>query len=507
MKFIREHKNLFIVIAFFAIIYFLISIVNHYYFRTYALDLGAYTNALYDYIRFQWNDSTVFREIGENLLADHFDLYLIIFSPLSLVFGSYTLLIVQIVFILVGGIGVYMYFLLSEKTGRYALYAAIYFYLFFGVISALSFDYHSNTIAAALLPWFFYWLKREKILASILMLIIILISKENISLWMAFVCLGLLIEYWKKPFWRYYLLLAFSFCILYFVLVTTVVMPAISNKLAYPHFHYSFLGSTPSEALLFLVEHPIESLKTLFINHINHPSGDYVKLEFFLLLLVSGLYIMVRKPAYLIMLIPLFFQKLYHDNISMWGISAQYSVEFATVLAIGIFTAIAEIRRALLRKILLILSLSGCLLATCRIMDYTMMHTDKSRIRIYQGKHYTRDYDVKKVHNALGMIPPGAIVSAQSSFVPHLALRDHIYQFPIIKDAEYIVISTKEASYPLKKETLIKKIEKLKESAEWEVLYEEDGFCIFRRLQNPMGMNKRLPLSTEKELNNHNSPE
>ncbi|MBE9485255.1 MAG: DUF2079 domain-containing protein [Bacteroidetes bacterium] len=481
MKFFQAHKNLLIVIAFFAIIYSLISIVNHYYFRTYALDLGAYTNALYDYIRFQWNDSTVFREVGENLLADHFDLYLIIFSPLSLIFGSYALLIVQIAFILLGGVGIYKYFLLSEKTSRYALSATIYFYLFFGVISALSFDYHSNTIAAALLPWFFYWMKKRKVLACSMMLLAILVSKENISLWMAFVCLGLLVEYWKKPFWRYYLLLAFSFCILYFVLITMVVMPAISNKLAYPHFHYSFLGSNPSEALLFLLEHPIESFKTLFINHTNHPNGDYVKLEFLLLLLVSGLYIVVRKPAYFIMLIPLFFQKFYHDNISMWGISAQYSVEFAPVLAIGIFAAISEIKGALLRKILLVLSLGGCLLATTRIMDHTMMYTDKSRIRIYQSMHYTRDYDVKKVHEALSVIPPGAIVSAQSPFVPHLALRDNIYQFPIIKDAEYIVISAREGPYPLSKEAFAGEIDKLKASGDWEVLYWEDGFYIFRR--------------------------
>lgn len=488
MRIFQEHKNLLIVIAFFAIIYSLISIVNHYYFRTYALDLGAYTNALYDYIHFQWNDSTVFREVGENLLADHFDLYLIIFSPLSLIFGSYTLLIVQIAFILLGGVGIYNYFLLSEKTSRYALSATIYFYLFFGVISALSFDYHSNTIAAALLPWFFYWMKKRKVQACSMILLAILVSKENISLWMAFVCLGLLIEYWKKPFWRYYLLLAFSFCILYFVLITMVVMPAISNKLAYPHFHYSFLGSNPSEALLFLLEHPIESIKALFINHTNHPGGDYVKLEFLLLLLVSGLYIMVRKPAYFIMLIPLFFQKFYHDNISIWGISAQYSVEFAPVLAIGIFTAVAEIKGALLRKILLVLSLCGCLLATSRIMDHTMMYTDKSRIRIYQGMHYTRGYDVKKVHEALSVIPSGAIVSAQSPFVPHLALRDHIYQFPIIKDAEYIVISTREGPYPLSKEAFVNEMDRLVVSGDWEVLFGEDGFYIFRRPHNSVGL-------------------
>ena len=67
----------------------------------------AYTNALYDYSHLNWNDSTVFKSGAENLLADHFDLYLILFAPLSLIFKTYTLLIVQIVFILIGGMGIY----------------------------------------------------------------------------------------------------------------------------------------------------------------------------------------------------------------------------------------------------------------------------------------------------------------------------------------------------------------------------------------------------------------
>jgi len=481
MRFIREHKKLLFVIAFFAIIYSLISIVNHYYFRTYALDLGAYTNALYDYIHFQWNDSTAFLGIAENLLADHFDLYLILFSPFTIVFGTYTLLIIQIMFILLGGIGVYRYFILTEKTKKYALYATIYFYMFFGLISAVSFDYHSNIIAAALLPWFFYWMKRGRIITTSILLLSILISKENVSLWMAFVCLGLLFEYWRKPYWRYYLLIAFSFCVFYFIMITMVVMPALSNKMAYPHFHYSFLGSNPSEAFLYLVRHPLEAIKVFFINHTGHPNGDYVKLEFLILLFVSGGYVLLRKPAYFIMLIPLFFQKFFHDNISMWGISAQYSVEFAPVLAIGIFTGIASFKQPLFRKVLLILALSGCLVATFRIMDHTIMYTDKSRIRIYDGKHYTRNYDVKKVYRALKLIPADAIVSAQSPFLPHLALRDHIYQFPIIWDAAYIVVSTKEGAYPLNSDDLNSEIEKFKISAEWDLIYGEEGLFIFNR--------------------------
>ena len=109
------------IIILFGVIYSLISLIDHYNFRTYALDLGLYTNAMYDYIHFQWNDSSVFKEIEENLLADHFDLYLILFAPLSLLFNTYTLLIIQILAVLSGGYGIYKYFSLTHKGQAVAL--------------------------------------------------------------------------------------------------------------------------------------------------------------------------------------------------------------------------------------------------------------------------------------------------------------------------------------------------------------------------------------------------
>ena len=478
---LKPNRYLLIIIVVFGIIYSLISLVNHYNFRTYALDLGAYTNALYDYIHFQWNDSTAFKEASENLLADHFDLYLILFSPLSLIFKTYTLLLVQIFFILLGGYGVYKFFMLSEKTSRMAIFAALYFYLFFGVFAALSYDYHSNVVAAVMLPWFFYFVKKRELLPAGLMLLFIIVSKENISLWIAFVSLGLAFEYRKEPRVRNFLLVAFVFAIVYFVTVLSVVMPWFSNSNAYPHFHYSALGNSTPEALAHLFQHPVDSFKILFINHNNTLHGDYVKLELHLLLLLSGLPLLIFKPQYFLMLIPIYFQKLFHDNYIMWGISGQYSIEFAPVLATGIFLAISDFKNTRLMKASAVVVVIAAFLCTFRTMDNTVFFTSKSKIRFYQSIHYTRDYDVKNVHQQLSEIPKDAIVSAQSPFLPHLALRDNIYQFPVINDADYIVYSEKEKLYPLNQKTFMTKKLKLETSGDWLILYQDDGFTVLKR--------------------------
>lgn len=476
-----KHRNFLIVLLLFAIIYSMLSLVNHYLFRTFALDLGAYTNALYDYVHFQFNDSRVFKPVSENLLADHFDIYLILFSPFSLLFGTYTLLIIQILAILFGGWGVYKYFSSEEFRSSIAISAVIWYFSFFGVFTALAFDYHSNVVAATLVPWFFYAIKKRKIGWSFLVMIFILISKENIPLWMAFISLGLVFEYWKDIKIRNTLLGFFLFSAFYFVLVTGFIMPAFANNNSYPHFHYSFLGTNAKEALVFLLSHPLESIQTLFVNHIGDPDADFIKLEFYSYLLISGFFLLFKKPQYILMLIPIFFQKMFHDKYIIWSTNGQYSIEFAVIMVFGIFMIINEIKSDKWRKILLYSIVIANVGITFRVMDNPIVHLGRAQIRIYKADHYSRDFDVKAMHYEVNKIPKTAIISAQSPFVPHLSLRDHIYQFPMIDNAEYIIFSLEESPYPLSDEEFLSKVNKLSSSEKWELEYEEGPIRILKK--------------------------
>ena len=111
----RLHSSAWITALLAFALFAVVSFTNHILFRTYALDLGLYTNALYDYAHFRFADTSLFLPESKNLLADHFDLYLMLFSPLSWIFKSYTLLVVQCVAVIIGGFGIY--FLLNENEG------------------------------------------------------------------------------------------------------------------------------------------------------------------------------------------------------------------------------------------------------------------------------------------------------------------------------------------------------------------------------------------------------
>ena len=189
----RENFVLYIIIAVFALIYSSISLVNHYLFRTYALDLGLYNNAIYYYSKLKFVNNGILDLEYSNLLSAHFELYPFFISPLRWIFGSYTLLIFQIASILFGGYGAYKYIFFKSGSKKLSIIAMIHFFSIWGIFSALGFDYHNNVIAAMLVPWFFLAFDKRNFRTSGFIFILILFGKENMALWGSFIALGLML--------------------------------------------------------------------------------------------------------------------------------------------------------------------------------------------------------------------------------------------------------------------------------------------------------------------------
>lgn len=460
----------------FATIYGMISLVNHALFRTYTLDLGFYTNALFDYRDFSFNDSSSISEQGANMLGGHFEPILFLLAPLSFLFGTYTLLLVQIAFIIAGGLALYAFFL--PKGRIFALSALLFYYGYFTLFAALAFDFHTNVLAASLLPFLFLFYQRGKRLGLLIVFVLMLLCKENVSLWLIFVFAGMAILHRKQaPF--FITLSALS--ALFFISAIQVIIPAFSEEGRYSGFLYSILGNSPGEALHFLITHPIDGIRLLFINHSDNPLATLYKVEFHALVFCTGLPLLLRKPAFLLMMVPLYFQKMYHDDPSMWGIGFHYGAEFASLMTIGVFTTVDLFRREKIKSALLLLLPLLSMAVTFRSMDQTLMFTDKNRIRFYQAGHYQQSFDVKAVKQLLSSIPRDAVVSAQSPIVPHLALRETIYQFPIVKDATFVLFSTEENPYPLTPEAFNEKTAPFFNHPEWELWKQAGHFYVFKK--------------------------
>ncbi|TSJ42309.1 DUF2079 domain-containing protein [Fluviicola chungangensis] len=474
----KQVPEKYLIVLAFAIIYSLVSLVNHFLFRTYALDLGIYSNALYDYSHFQWNDSGVFKMEPQNLMGDHFDFYLMLYSPFVWIFGSYTLLIFQIVSILFGGLGVYRYF---RENRILAMNAMLFFYSFFGVYTALSYDFHDSVVVAMLVPWLFVFTKERKMKWAAFFVVLLWLGKENSALWIAFVCFGLSILNWKEGKWRFFFIIYGFVSLLYFVILMKFVMPALAADGIYPHFDYSVLGATMPEAISYLIVHPVDSFQLMVSNFNGDSMGDNTKSDLLKFLLFSGIALLLFRPAYLLMLIPIFFQKLFHDSMAIWGAGFHYCIEFTPILAIGVFEVVDKLKKESFKSVAGGILVVLALVMTNKRLSHQYLYAPNNNLNFLSKDHYKKEYNVKPVYEAFKLIPKDAVVSSQSNLVPHLANRDFCYMYPIVKDAEYVILAKKDTPYPLRDSIFQVEIRNFQQSKEWIKLVDNDEVLLLKR--------------------------
>lgn len=440
----KRQKVMFLtIVAVATIAYSLLSLVNHYLFKTYTLDLGLYTHALHEYAHFRLPDCSMFKsKVVAPLLCDHFDLYLVLLSPLVYVFGSWTLLFVQIAGVVMGGVGVYKLIGLYTDDRWLPLLAMSVFYFSFGIIQALSFDYHSNVLASMLLPWFFYALKQRRFVMSSILVVFFVIGKENMSLLLFFVVVGLMWDYRRDKAAMWHLAAYALFSVVYFVMINMVVMPKLGWS-GGGFYRYAYLGDNYADIALNLVSQPGETLRLLFTNTLSDPAGDGIKEEFYKCALLSGMLLTILKPNYLFMLIPLLGQKMLSCDRVMWGIAKQYSVEFVPLLVVSAFLVIVKLKKGHWGRLLAMALLVSTIATTFFTIGMPKAYVRLDTICIYQGRHYEQPaFDVDFARQVMNQIPKAASVSASSEFVPHLALREQLFDINIskTKDADYLMV-------------------------------------------------------------------
>ncbi|MCC2545877.1 DUF2079 domain-containing protein [Hymenobacter sp. BT175] len=478
----RQRAWLLGLLAFFGLCYALLAVVNHYTFRTFAYDLGIFNQAIWDYAHLSWNVNSVMQY--NNLLGDHFMLLQPVWSPLYWLLGSYTLVVVQIVAVLIGGYGTYRLHLFRtrgrQQTAALALLAQ--FFSIWGIYSALAFDYHDNVVAAMLLPWLFLFFEQDRRPAAVGIALLMLISKENMALWLVFVGLGLAWLHWQH---RGRVLLALGMAAVaaaYFLLVVKVAIPALGEGRAFYHQqNYAALGSTPGALLQTIFTRPGYVLGLLFQNQLGDPAGDWIKTELHIMVLISGGYALLRRPAYLLMLAPIYAQKLLSSQLVHWGLNYQYSIEFVPVLSVALGHALMGTtpqRAVRLAVVAAVVTLAATIVSLeVRVSKWH----DKSATQFYLPRHYRRGFDVAEVHRALQLIPTDAAVSALSPLTPHLAARAYIYPFPFVANANYLAVLRHDNPYPLSEAELEAQLSAYQQSGDWETLYDREPLVILRR--------------------------
>lgn len=453
------------VLVLFGIMLAVLSIGNHLCFRTYGLDLGIYTKVAYDYSRLRVNDCTFFLWEPSNILADHFDLLLVLLSPLVRLFGAGALLVVQILAVLAGALGMYK---ISGKwiegNGKcsgssrplpnfiFQLSALLLPLLTFGTWHALGFDYHSNVVGAMLLPWLILFVGQRRLWPSVAMAVLIAICKESSALWLIFVLVALMIGHWRDRGLRRALAIGTAATVAYLAVVTLWVMPSLGGS-SRGFWRYEWMGASFGEVAKWLVTHPFEAVRDLFVDFTKAADCGYLKREFFVCFLLSGGICCLLKPRYLIMLVPpLALKMLSRDPTNFWGLTFHYNVELCVVACVAAVDLEAnsrwlKVKGYNLLPLIFVALTAGTLLYS---IEQPQSEIRCANVNIMKKEHYRQhDINVKAARRMIGQIPDDASVCATTMFTPHLATRDSIYIFPIGMDhnVEYYLIRSSCWSY------------------------------------------------------------
>ena len=422
------------VLTLFCIAFAVQSFGNHLLYRTYGLDLGLYTKALHDYSHLHPSDCSFFLWNPSNLLADHFDLLLVLLSPLAwLVRPDWLLLSVQLLAVLAGALGIYA---LTRDLCRRELPALLTMLLVlcqFGVWHALSFDYHSNVVAACLLPWLILFVRRQRLGAATVILVLMAIAKETTALWLCFVLAALLIDHRRDKATRRWLAAATAGCVAYFAVVTLWVMPSLGGGGGRGFWRYDWMGASFSEVAGWLLTHPLQAVADIFRDFTPQGGHAALKTEFYICALVSGLIFTLFKPNYLIMTIPVLAMKMLSaDADSFWGIANHYNIEICMVGCCAATAVISRMRRPAWSNAAATLAVVLALTTTLYTVNHPRTPIRQANANILKASHYKQhDFDVKEANRLISTLPADASVCATTMFTPHLAARDSVYIFPL----------------------------------------------------------------------------
>ncbi len=512
----KKHIPL-LVILLFGILLFTMGIANHYFFRTVTYDYGSYNFGFWDYSHFRISQNPT---CPGTFLQDHFSFTLMYFVPVYWLFnwltGTYTLILIQNSMILVAAWFSYKLVMLKSENIWMGIGMLIYYFVLLGRYTTLGSDCNIAVISACMIPVFLYFFELKKYIYSLIILILALFSRENIPIWFIFIFILLIIQHRKEKKVVLISLLGILISVSYFILLFTVFIPAIeTTEKQFTLFNYSALGANPSEAIAYIIQHPVEAVKMFFINHLDNPKYDGIKSEFYWVYMLSGGFVLFFRPQYFIWFIPIIAQKVLNDSIYRWGISIYYSIEIVTLLPLSVFLILSEFKAKYLKYGL---ALAVCVITTgvtihkldpnnCRI-PWTM-HPDKERI--YDKDFFKATFNIRKVNDILKMIPDDAGVSASNHLLPHLAQRQFIHLFPSVRNAEYIVISVLDDNWLISNERNEEYRNQYLTNPKWEIIAKEYPVVLLKKAVHQRDKFNRETMINQKtikcnmEINDANS--
>jgi len=478
----------------FGCMFYTIVIANHYYFRTHAFDYAVYNFAFWDYSHFHMSIIPAMRVYNSpaTFMQDHFSLTLMYFVPvywlLNWLTDSYTLLLILVTLILWSAWALYRLIKLKTNDDWLAVISVLYYFLLQGRYASFSAESNILTLICCFVPIFLLYFELKKYGIAFIVFILLLFSREDMSLWFIFILITLLIWHRKEKNVVQYCAAGILLSVGYFVLLFKVFIPMVeTDRIHYKLFQYSILGNSPLDALLYCFEHPINTFKLLYENPSANHIYDGVKMELYTVYLVSGGFLLFLRPQYFIWFIPIIAQKMFNDDPARWGIIGYYAIPIVTLLPVSVFLIISKFKIKWVRYSLAVLVCILALSVTWYKMNASnrvITWEDTTNENIFGPKFFHPGYDAAKIHTDLKLIPPDAKICASQSILSHLSQRSYAYEFPDVEDAEYLAVFTYRDYYQASDTSYLRVLNKYISSPYWEIIASDSPFLLMKKTTN-----------------------
>ncbi|MDY7075606.1 MAG: DUF2079 domain-containing protein [Chloroflexota bacterium] len=443
------------------------TIRQHEGFRTNALDLAKFDQAIWNTAQGRPFHTTLIRD---SVIQSHFSPILALYAPLYWLWSDVRILFIA-QSICLGGAGflIYVFFRRNKATPWPGLiiYAA---YLMHPALHQVNLaEFRRITTAVLATSFALYQMLGRRYGWMALGLAIALLSKED----MAFLTIGV----------GLYLILAHrSFKVgvslliaggAWLVLVPFVVLPALttrnitsSGQYTLAGKYFSYLGNSLAEILQNLSSNP-----TLILQYVLRPK----RLMSVVNLCWPTAFLFLLAPEIAVFTLPFLGYLLASTSNSMGQLEAWYPSVILPMLYWAVAVGISRVRGRWQTTVLIILLVTG--------IGGWFANSEVWPGRRFQPERFKVTEHHRQVEVALQQIPADAVVAAQSPLVPHLSHRKQIYLFPWIPGGvqpDYVVLDREMNTYPTVLEAYRSLFYRLLAGTEYEIEQQVDSLYVFR---------------------------
>jgi uncharacterized membrane protein len=442
------------------------AVDRHRAFESNAYDFGFFDQIIWNTSQGRWFQSSF---TPYNFLGQHFQPVLLVFAlAYRLGAGIELLLVTQTFFVGAAAVPLFYAVRRATKSGIAALAMSLGFLFSASLHSALDFDFHPELMGFFFVFLALYYLVSGRPIATIVSLLPLLLLKEDMPLVLG----AFAVLLFARGFRRAGLVL-FGIGAVYAMAVVVVLMPLIRGGPGDLTQRYGYLvaDSTWWSVVPNVISRALQQLWTA-------PLAAALRLT------GSTGFIVPLSPVALLAAAPSYLLAALSDHQAQSRLELHYVTAPLALAWVGTVLGVERLARGTWpprgsrpRNRSVIAAMAATFVLTCSIGTFLLWSPYSPR-----AEHHAPDAAHRALlKEALALVPAGAPVSGQNTLLPHLSRRRDVFEFPNLRDADYVIIDpslpvtnqARQAGY----DTAVASLP----DRGFDLIFDRDGVKVFRR--------------------------